>query len=141
MSSVDTRTPWQAAVQEFDRIDRLDLPGDGRFKEHYTLIARVIQGYVRASYIEGVGRTDATDMTTEEIRSAIRQSSLDRKNARLVLDLLLEADLVRFSSYAPSASRAYGALRDGREIVKETKPAGDGARQREDALAQPEATA
>ena len=105
VSSVDTRTPWQAAVQEFDRIDRLDLPGDGRFKEHYTLIARVIQGYVRATYIEDVGRPDATDMTTEEITSAIRQSSLDRKNAGVVVDLLLEAELVRFSSYAPSASR------------------------------------
>ena len=141
VSSVDTRTPWQAAVQEFDRIDRLDLPGDGRFKEHYTLIARVIQGYVRAMYIEDVGRPDATDMTTEEITSAIRQSSLDRKNAGVVVDLLLEAELVRFSSYAPSASRAYGALRDGREIVEETKPVGEDAGQPGNAHSRPEATA
>ena len=141
VSSVDTRTPWQAAVQEFDRIDRLDLPRDGRFKEHYTLIARVIQGYVRATYIEDVGRPDATDMTTEEITSAIRQSSLDRKNAGVVVDLLLEAELVRFSSYAPSASRAYGALRDGREIVEGTKPVGEDAGQPGNAHSRPEATA
>ena len=141
VSSMDTRTPWQAAVQEFDRIDRLDLPRDGRFKEHYTLIARVIQGYVRAIYIEDVGRPDATDMTTEEIRSAIRQSSLDRKNAGVVVDLLLEAELVRFSSYAPSASRAYGALRDGREIVEGTKPVGEDAGQPGNAHSRPETTA
>ena len=141
VSSVDTRTPWQAAVQEIDQIDRLDLPGDGRFKEHYTLIARVIQGYVRATYIEDVGRPDATDMTTEEIRSALRQSSLDRKNAGVVVDLLLEAELVRFSSYAPSASRAYGALRDGREIVEGTKPVGEDAGQRQDAQPRQDARA
>ena len=141
VSTEDARTPWEAAVQEIDRIDRLDLPGDGRFKEHYTLVARVIQGYVRAMYVEDAGRPDATDMTTEEIGSAIRRSSLDRKNARLVVDLLLEADLVRFSNYSPSAFQAYGALQSARDIVKGTKPVGEDARQQEDAHTQPEATA
>ena len=141
VSTEDARTPWEAAVQEIDRIDRLDLPGDGRFKEHYTLVARVIQSYVRAMYVEDAGRPDATDMTTEEIGSAIRQSSLDRRNARLVVDLLLEADLVRFSNYSPSAFQAYGALQRAREFVESTKPVGEEARQQEGAHAHPETTA
>ena len=141
VSTEDARTPWEAAVQEIDRIDRLDLPGDGRFKEHYTLVARVIQGYVRAMYVEDAGRPDATDMTTEEIKNEIWESSLDRKTARAAVDLLLEADLVRFSNYPPSASQAYGALRATRKIVQETKPVGEDVRQREDAHVQPEATA
>ena len=141
MSAEDTRTPWEAAVQEIDRIDRLDLPEEGRFKEHYTLIAGITRAYVRAMYVRVAGRPDATDMTTEEIGSAIRQSSLDRKNARLVVDLLLEADLARFSNYSPSASQAYGALQRAREFVEGTKPVGEDARQQEDAHTQPEATA
>ncbi len=141
VSTEDARTPWEAAVQEIDRIDRLDLPGDGRFKEHYTLVARVIQGYVRAMYMADAGRTDATDMTTEEIGSAIGQSSLDRKKARLVVELLLEADLVRFSNYNPRESQAYGALQRGRDIVEGTRPVGEDASQREDAYTRPEATA
>ena len=28
----DTRTPWEVAVQELDRIERLDLPGEGNFQ-------------------------------------------------------------------------------------------------------------
>ena len=141
VSMADTRTPWEAAVQEIDRIERLDLPGDRRFKEHYTLVARVIQGYVRAMYMADAGRTDATDMTTEEIGSAIGQSSLDRKKARLVVELLLEADLVRFSNYNPRESQAYGALQRGRDIVEGTRPVGEDASQREDAYTRPEATA
>ena len=141
VSAEDTRTPWEAAVQEIDRIDRLDLPEEGRFKEHYTLIAGITRAYVRAMYVKVAGRPDATDMTTEEIGSAIRQSSLDRKNAQLVVDLLLEADLARFSNYSPSVSQAYGALQGAREFVEGTKPVGEDARQQEDAHTQPEATA
>ena len=141
VSMADTRTPWEAAVQEIDRIDRIDLPRDGRLKEHYTLVARVIQGYVRATHMEDTGRPDAADMTTEEIRSAIGQSSLDRKNAGLVVELLLEADLARFSNYSPPASQAYGALQRAREFVESTKPVEEEARQQESAHAHPETTA
>ena len=141
VSAEDTRAPWEAAVQEIDRIDRLDLPSDGRFKEHYTLIAGVTRAYVRATYLEDASRTDATDMTTEEINNEIWESSLDRTNARLVIDLLLEADLVRFSNYPTPASQAYEALRRARDFVEGTKPVEEDARQPEDAHPQPEATA
>ena len=131
---VDARTPWEIAVQEIDRVERLDLPGDGRFKEHYALVAEVIQAYVRAMYLGNGGRPHATDMTTDEIGTAIWQSSLDRKNARLVVDLLLEADLVRFSRYTPLEEQAYETLRRARDILESTRPLADDA-------TQPEATA
>ena len=141
VSMADTRTPWEAATQELDRIDRLDLPGDGRFKDHYTLLAGVTRAYVRVMCLEDADPSGATDMTTDEIRSAIGQSSLDRKNARLVVDLLLEADLVRFSNYNPRESQAYGALQRAREFVESTKPVEEEARQQESAHAHPETTA
>ena len=141
VSAEDTRTPWEAAVQELDRIERLDLPEDGRFKEHYTLLAGVTRAYVRVMYQEDSDLSGATDMTTNEIRSTIGQSSLDRKNAGLVVDLLLEADLARFSNYSPSASQAYGALQRAREFVEGTKPVGEDARRQEGAYTQPEPTA
>ena len=141
VSMADTRTPWEIATQELDRIDRLDLPGAGRFKEHYTLLAGVTRAYVRVMYMQDAGRPDATEMTTDEIRSAIGQSSLDRKNAGLVVDLLLETDLARFSNFSPSASQAYGALQRAREFVEGTKPVREVARQQEGAHTQPEPTA
>ena len=134
MLPVDARTPWEIAVQEIDRVERLDLPGDGRFKEHYALMAGVIQTYVRAMYLGNGGPPHATDMTTDEIGTAIWQSSLDRKNAGLVVDLFLEADLVRFSNYTPLEAQAYEALRRARDLLESTRPLAEAA-------TQPEATA
>ena len=118
----DTRTPWEVAVQELDRIERLDLPGDGNFVEHYGLVAGVTRTYIYATYLADVSRQDATDMTTDEMGVAISQSLLDSKNARLAADLLLKADLIRFSNYSPSVSEAYEALAQARDIVDRTRP-------------------
>ena len=138
-SEGDTRTPWEVAVQEIDEIERLVLPGEGRFKEHYALIFQVMQTYVRATFLENEGRPDATDMTTDEIGAALLQSSPDRKNARLVVDLLLEADLVRFSNYPSSESEAHAALRRARDIVRDTKAGPVEVPLEEDTIVHPEA--
>ena len=140
VSATEARTPWEAAVQEIDRIERLDLPGDRRFKEHYTLVAAVTKDYVRSVYLESASRTDPAEMTTDETATAIWRSSLDRKNARLVVDLLHEADLVRFSNYSPLEPEANEALRRARAFLVETRPVAGGDPQ-QDALGQPEGTA
>ena len=139
--AAETRTPWEIAVQEIGRIEKLDLPGEGRFKEHYTLVAEVTKDYVRSMYLDGSSRTDAAEMTTDETVTAIWRSSLDRKNARLVVDLLNEADLVRFSNYSPLESKAQEALRRARDILEDTRPAAGEAGQGENTHKQPEATA
>ena len=137
--AAETRTPRQIAAQEVGRIENLDLPGQGRFKEHYTLVAEVTKDYVRSMYLEGSSLTDAAEMTTDETVTAIWRSSLDLKNARLVVDLLNEADLVRFSNYSPLESEANDALRRARAFLEETRTVAAGNPQ-QDALGQPEAT-
>ena len=139
--TVDARTPWEVALQEIDRTERLGLPGDGRFREHYTLVSGVVKAYVRAMYLESADRSDTAEMTTEEIEAAIGQSSIDPGNARLVTDLLYEADLVRFSSYVPSESRGYEILRLARDVVEGTRRAEEEAAPRENAQSQTEPTA
>ena len=132
--AVDARTPWEIAVQEIDRVERLDLPGAGRFEEHYARVAGAMHAYVRAVYLGDAGHPHETEMTTDEIGAAIWQSPLDRNNARLVVDLLVEADLCRFSAYTPPETQAYDALRRARDILESTGPQAGGA-------VQPEATA
>ena len=132
--AIDAEIPWEVATQEIDRVERLDLPGAGRFEEHFALVAGAIHAYVRAIYLGDAGHRYATEMTTDEIGAAIWQSSLDRNNARLVVDLLVEADLCRFSAYTPPETQAYDALRRAREILESTRPQAGGA-------IQPEATA
>ena len=118
---VDTRSPWEAAIQELDRIGRLDLPGKGDSKEHYTLVAGTLRAYLGATYLRDTERMQATDMSTEEMVAAIWRSPLDHGSARLVIELLQEADLVKFANYAPPASRAYEAAGQARELVEATR--------------------
>ena len=120
---VDPRTPWEIAIDELDRIERLDLPEDGRFKEHYTLVADTTRVYVQAMYLRDVSPVDAIDMTTDEIWAALRRSTLDYDDAKLVLDLLREADFVKFAKYRPAVSQSYKASGQARYIVEVTRPA------------------
>ena len=118
---VDTRSPWEVAMQELDRIDRIDLPGSGDLRGHYTLVSGVVRVYLGATHLRDAGGMEATEMSTEEIGAAISQSSLGYENARLVIELLREADLVKFANYAPPVSRAYDAIGQVRNIVQATR--------------------
>ena len=118
----DTRTPLEIATQELERIERLDLPRNGEFKEHYTLISAVLRAYLQGTRFEDAGGPSSEDMTTDEIVDALRLHSIESRHLALVRDLLLEADLVKYSSYAPTASEAYYALVRAREILGEAVP-------------------
>ena len=80
---VDTRPPWEVALQELDRIQGLDLPGRGDLKGHYTLVAGTLRAYLAATCLSEPERMDATDMSSEEIGAAIWQSPLDHGNGRM----------------------------------------------------------
>ena len=124
---VDTRPPWEVALQELDRIQGLDLPGRGDLKGHYTLATGTLRAYLGATYLSKPEGMDATDMSSEEIAAAIRQSPLDDGNGRIVIELLQEADLVKFANYTPSVSRAYEAAGQVRALVEATKLACEAA--------------
>ena len=68
-ASPDLRTPWEVATQELERIARLDLPGRGGIREHYTLVAAALRTYLGATYLRDEGGRNADDMSTEENRS------------------------------------------------------------------------
>ena len=123
----DTRAPWEVAAEELDRIVRLDLPGRGDLKEHYTLVAGLLRAYLGTTFLRDESSMDATEMSTQEINAGIWHTSLDHGNARLVIELLQEADLVKFANYVPSASRAHEAVGQVRNILVATQPVPAGA--------------
>ena len=125
--SVDTRQPWEVALQELDRIEGLDLPARGDLKGYYTLVVGALRAYLGATYLSEPESMDATDRSSEEIGAAIWQSPLDHGNARIVVELLQEADLVKFANYTPPASRAYEAAAQVRTIVEATRLAYEAA--------------
>lgn len=130
--------PWEAAIRELDLISRLDLPGSGDMKRHYTLVVDALRTYLGATRPRGTGLADGADMSTEEAVAVVRQSALDHGEARLIIELLHEADLVKFADLVPPASRAYeveGRVRglveterlslEGRVLAEASAPRGE----------------
>ena len=127
-ASPDLRTPWEVAIQEVDRIALLDLPGRGDTREHYTLVSAVLRTYLGATCLRDADGRNTDDMSTEEITTGIQQSAFDPGNARLVIELLQEADLVKFANHEPTEGQAYEAVVQVRNIVEATRPAVAGTR-------------
>ena len=122
-ASPDLRTPREVAIQKLDRIASLDLPRKGDMEEHYTLVAGVLRRYVGATYLPKGDGARTEDMSTEEISAVLRQTRLDHSRAELVMELLQEADLVKFANHEPTVVRAREVESLVRELVDLTAPA------------------
>jgi len=119
-SDVDPRLPYEVALDRLDRIESLNLPNDGRFKEHYTMVSDCIRIYVERAF-----EIPVMERTTSEIQKSILRTPITPPISREFLGLLDESDLVKFSKFAPDAASAMQALVTGRHIVMETKPTND----------------
>ena len=113
----DERFPEEIAYDELDRITALDLPVQGEFKRHYTLVtdcARV--------YVQGIYPIPAMDRTTAELLSALRSARITGEPLSLLRPLLQEADLVKFAKLEPPVKQAGAAITQARRLVDVTKP-------------------
>jgi len=114
---VDLRPPEEIAYEELERIAGLQLVGQGRFKEHYTLTADCLRRYA-----EGIYGIPAMDRTTEEFYAALRRARMDGQQVRLFKDFLDESDLVKFAKYVPPVEEVWEAVPRARDIVDVTRP-------------------
>ncbi|MFQ5398345.1 MAG: hypothetical protein ACE5E7_01980 [Anaerolineae bacterium] len=113
----DLRPAYQIALDELARIEQLDLPAQGQFKEHYTHVADVLRRYLEAEF-----RVPALDRTTGEIRRAIRKLLLDPQAKTELVNLLADADLVKFAKFRPTQAEAEALPQQAREWVLAVRP-------------------
>jgi hypothetical protein len=113
---IDTRPAYIIAYEELDRIERLDLPGQGRFKEYYSLVTDCLRVYLGGMY-----SIPAIDLTTTETRQALNQSILAGDHAQEFVALFSEGDLVKFARFVPPRAEAQKAIGRARGLVDLTK--------------------
>lgn len=118
--ALDPRTPTQIALDELATIERLALPQQGRFKEHYTLVSDTVRGYIGARY-----RFPVLERTTSEIRAELRQADVPAEVAGPLLELLAESDLVKFTTLTPDPAAAEAIIGQARGIVEAAQPTVD----------------
>jgi hypothetical protein len=114
-SGTDPRLPHEVALDRLARLEKLDLPNEGRFKEHYTLVSDCIRIYVERAF-----HITVMERTTAEIQRSIKQTAISPTVVHQFISLLDESDLVKFSKFTPDVSDARQALLNGRSIVEET---------------------
>jgi hypothetical protein len=110
------RDPYQDAVRELDRIERLGLIDAGERGRYVALVTQVVRDYLAGRIARA-----ALSLTTLELIDALRDDArvpLDR--LRGVLD---ESDQVKFARAKVSAERAVQVASDAREVVEETDTA------------------
>ena len=135
LAQEDMRTPGEKAIHELDEIERQDLVGTGDYKRHYTLVSQIVRNHIRATCLPDNEPSYAYEMTTEELETALRNSELDPGIERLVIDLLREADSVKFANRTPTTADAADILRRARLIVAEVTPHSEDATSQGDAAA------
>jgi hypothetical protein len=99
------------------RIERLDLPGQGRFKEYYSLVADCLR-----RYLEGMYQLPAMDLTTTEIRWGLRHAPILPAHARQFVTLFNVSDLVKFARLIPKMEEVEQLIPQARALIDLTKP-------------------
>ncbi|OQY46087.1 MAG: hypothetical protein B6242_08765 [Anaerolineaceae bacterium 4572_78] len=110
---IDTRPAYVIAYEELARIEQMDLIGQGRFKEYYTLTTDCLRGYLQR-------RLDfpAMDLTTHEIKRMFRESDISTENTRLWYYFFSNSDLVKFARLIPDIEKSENLIYEARRRIE-----------------------
>ena len=114
---IDLRKPHEIAFDDLDRIEAQKLAEQGNFKAFYSLVSDVLRRYLEAAY-----QIDSMDRTTNEIRRALKASNFSLDQRSDTVDLLKEADLVKFAKVIPELKDATAYLPRTRTCIQEAIP-------------------
>jgi hypothetical protein len=117
LAAIDNRLPHEVAQDTLREIERMGLPEQARFKEHYTLVSDTVRHYVKRAY-----EVPMMERTTSEIQTSLKQSDLTQAASRQLVRFLEESDLVKFSKFQPTEATAYELIAQARAFVEATKP-------------------
>lgn len=110
---VEPTTPAQRALRELERIAGLRLHAEGRYLEHYELMADALRGYVRDAF----GIT-ASGRTARELYRDLQRAEADPRLAAVIHEVLRDREIVRFQGRTPYPRHAEDALRAALDAVR-----------------------
>lgn len=99
------RTPAQVALRELKRIADLRLPERGRHDEHYELLGKALRRYLADQF-----GLPAAQRTARELRAAMDDAGVDRRQATPIHEILRESEAVRFQRVARHPRHGQEAL-------------------------------
>jgi hypothetical protein len=112
VKALDTRPAHLIAFETLDQIEKLDLPGRGLFKQHYSMLSDTLREYIQSDF-----DVPMLECTTAEIRRNLKGTLMTRELMQRTLIFLSACDLVKFSKFSPSEVEAADALAEARRLV------------------------
>ncbi len=109
----DTRTPLRIALDELDTIEQDDLPAKGLFKPHYSRITDTVRRYLAREY-----NITTMERTSFEIDYDLAETeAISADNRRFLMQLLNDADLVKFAKVTPDTADAREFINEARQFI------------------------
>jgi len=116
VEEVDTRLPWEIALDELAELEESGLLTKGLFREFYFRLSEIFRGYIERRY--GIA---ALERTSYEIINEFRSLSLDSQEEKEIQKLLGESDLVKFAKFPPTTEGATAHFEETKEFVMKTR--------------------
>jgi hypothetical protein len=116
-----TRAPgpaWETALQSLDALEEKKLWQNGKIKEYYSELTDIIRHYLLEQH--GI---EAMEMTTSEILDAFDSTGLPKDSRPGLMDILVQADYVKFAKAIPLRKENELSLTLSRQFIIDTKPA------------------
>ena len=112
--------PDAEALQALEGLNRAGWIEKGEFRKYYFALSDILRGYLEGRY-----RIPATDRTTEEIRTPLKEMTSPEWFESLI-SFLLRADLVKFAELVPEKAIALNDAKLLADFVTATRPAKEG---------------
>lgn len=113
---IDTRLPWEIALQELGELKDTDFLSRGEYKLFYLKLTEVFRRYLEKRY--GIS---ALERTTWEIVMEFRQLGLSAEEEKQIREFLDECDLVKFAKFKPTVEQAEHDFERAHEFVLQTR--------------------
>lgn len=109
--------PYELALGQLNELQNKKLWQKGAEKEYYTQLTDILRVYLQGRF--GI---NAMEMTTPQIIEACKNDSEATDHIHYIIDVLNEADFVKFAKAKPLADENEAAFKNTRDFVEETKP-------------------
>lgn len=109
--------PYEAAMQELNRLRERKLAEAGREKEYYTTLVDILRTYLDRRF-----SINAMEMSTTQILESLRRNPETRDNQPRIKQILEIADFVKFANVRPLPDDNIKTFNNVVQFVQDTKP-------------------
>jgi hypothetical protein len=113
----ETRPPHEVALERLQKLRGREVPDRAAMKALYFELTEILRWYLGKVFA-----CPLLERTTAEIAEELRHTDLAEEHYHLVMEVLADADIVKFADYLPPDEERVGHLKTSEQVIWETRP-------------------